>query len=401
MGGETSLKRKLIIIQTNLSPYRIPLFATIAASEGVDLTVVLMARDKPSYPTWKYDLDRLPFRTVLVPGFRIVLPSKAQICINPHLVEILRRERPDMIFCSGFGVSTLFACAYCIFSSTRIVIWNEGHRVTEEQLQLRTVRRGIRRLISALARGFVVAGRTSREYVDSLLPRDNQKPIVVSYNCVDTEALASACERFKADAAAWARFRNNYSDKVILFSGQLVERKGIRPMLQVYERVLERSPTEVGLIVLGQGKLREEIQREKERKGLRHLYLEGFIRPEEYPKYFAAADLFLLLSLHDPNPLVIFEALSCGLPIICSSSVGNAVDFVEEGRNGHIVDPFDIESIAEKVLSVLYSPRIEEMRSISRDIGRKANYRDSADAFVRIAKQVVTWPSALESGAQV
>ena len=39
----------------------------------------------------------------------------------------------------------------------------------------------------------------------------------------------------------------------------------------------------------------------------------------------------ILLSLYDPNPLVIFEALACGIPIICSERAGNAVDFVIDG----------------------------------------------------------------------
>jgi glycosyltransferase involved in cell wall biosynthesis len=387
------MKRKVVIIQPSLAPYRIPLFAKIAASGFMDVTVVVMAPNLRQYPTWKFDFNRLPFRAVLVPGFTFMLPSKltrAQVSVNPNLVGFLCRERPDVIFCSGFIISTLFACAYRVFKNTRIVIWNEGHQISEGQRQLRSLRRGIRRLISALASGFVVAGRASQEYVNSLLPRNIKKPIVVSYNCVDGEALVLACKNFKSDLATWAPFRNRYPNKVILFSGRLVELKGIRLLLQVYERVLESSPSEVGLILLGEGELREEIQREKERRGLHHLYLEGFIGPEEYPKFFAAADLFLFLSLHDCNPLVISEALSCRLPIICSNLVGNAVDFVEEGRNGHVVDPFDIEGVAEKVLSVLYSPRIEEMRNASQDIGRKANYQDSAEAFVRIAEQLVS-----------
>lgn len=382
------MKKKAVLIQNYLSPYRVPLFASLAASESLALMVALMAPDKPDYPTWKYDFDRLPFRTVFIPGLRIVRSSQYQICFNPYLLKFLRKEKPDIIFCSGFTASTFFACLYRIFTGTPIVIWSEGTQITESTRRFAWTRKVIRKWFSLLASGFIAVGQDSRDYIRMLLPKKSHKPIVISYNCVDSEAFSSACQRFKADHLIWSRVRNTYPKKNILFSGRLEKIKGIHYLLEAYKKVLEKSPEEVGLILLGEGRLREYILEEKNKNGFKHLYLEGFIGPDKYPQYFAIADLFLLLSLSDCNPLVIFEALSCGLPVICSDRVGNAVDFVDEGRNGHIVDPFDIDGTASKVLSVLFAPQIGDMRSASREIVKKANYKDSAEAFVHIAKEV-------------
>ena len=320
---------------------------------------------------------------------RMVLSSQYQMCFNPSLLKFLRKEKPDIIFCSGFTASTFFACLYRLITRTPIVIWSEGTQVTESMRKFASARKLFRKCFSLVASGFIAVGQHSRDYIRSLLPKKSLKPIVISYNCVDTEAFSSACQRFKADPLTWSHMRNVYPKKNILFSGRLEKIKGIHLLLEVYKKVLEKSPEEVGLILLGEGRLREYIQEEKNKNGFKHLYLEGFIGPDKYPQYFAIADLFLLLSLSDCNPLVIFEALSCGLPVISSNRVGNAVDFVEEGRNGYIVDPFDFEGTASKVISVLYSPRIEEMRGISRNIVKKANYRDSAEAFVRIATKLL------------
>jgi len=386
------MKRKVIIIQNYLSPYRVPLFATIAASESIDLTLALMAPNKPSYPMWKYDLSRLPFRTKLVPGTRLVLPSqdKAQICFNPYLLKFLWDEKPEVVFCGGFNTSSVIAALFRLLTGTPIVIWSEGTSITENKIGFSFIRKPIRKFVAAVASGFVVAGQLSRDYILSLLPDKCKKPILISYNCVDSNALSLACQRFKEDVAAWTRFRSVFPEKNILYSGRLIERKGIRPMLEVYKRVNKRSPNEVGLILLGQGMLKEFIQDYKSKNKLKHLFIEGFIGPDQYPKYFASADVFLLLSLSDCNPLVIFEALSCGLPIICSYRVGNVLDFVKEGQNGYIVDPYDIDGIVEKILSVLYSPKIEDMKMASREIVRKANYSDSVAAFVTISSMVVS-----------
>jgi glycosyltransferase involved in cell wall biosynthesis len=377
------MKIKAVLIQNYLSPYRVPLFASLAASESIELTVALMAPDKPDYPTWKYDFDSLPFRTVFIPGLRIVRSSQYQMCFNPSLLKFLRKEKPDIIFCSGLTASTFFSLLYRLFTRTPIVIWSEGTQATESMRKFVAVRKFFRKCFSSMASGFIAAGELSRDYIRSLLPKKSLKPIVISYNCVDSEAFSSACQ------GAWSHMRGGYPKKNILFSGRLEKIKGIHLLLEVYKIVLEKSPEEVGLILLGEGRLREYILEEKNKNGLKHLYLEGFIGPDKYPQYFAVADLFLLLSVSDCNPLVIYEALSCGLPVICSNRVGNAVDFVEQGRNGYIVDPFDIEGTASKVISVLFSPEIEGMRSVSREMVKKANYRDSAQAFIRIAMKLL------------
>jgi len=386
------MKRKIIIIQNYLSPYRVPLFAAIAASASIDLTLAFMAPDKPSYPMWKYNFSQLPFRTKFIPGTRLILPSqeKSQICFNPYLLKFLGAEKPDVIFCCGFNTSSVIAALFRLLTGTPIVIWSEGTSITENRRRFSFIRKTIRRFIAALASGFVVPGQLSHGYILSLLPINTKKPIFVSYNCVDSDALSLACQRFKEDVAAWTRFRSVFPEKNILYSGRLIEPKGIRPMLEVYKRISIKSPQEVGLILLGQGRLKEFIQDYKKKNKLQYLFIEGFIGQDEYPKYFALADVFLLLSLSDCNPLVIFEALSCGLPIICSNRAGNAPDFVKEGQNGYIVDPYDIEGTVDKVLSLLYNPKIEEMKMASRKIVCKANYNDSAAAFVTMASMVIS-----------
>jgi len=384
-------KLKAIIIQNYLSPYRVSLFKEIASSESIDLMVVLLAPDKPSYPQWNYDFDRLPFRVKSIPGVRLVLSSneKSQICFNPYLLKFLIDYKPDVIFCTGFGISTILVSFYSLFTKKPMIIWFEGTHITENKLHFSLIRNIVRKYLAILAGGFVVAGQLSREYITSLLANNIKKPIIISYNCVDSQALYRACQEFKKNASLWRDFRAIFPEKNILFSGQLIKRKGIYQTLEVYRRVCKNSPHEVGLILLGQGVLREFIQDYKNRNGLRYLFIEGFVGAGDYAKYFALADVFLLLSLWDCNPLVIFEALSCGLPIICSNRAGNAVDFVEEGKNGYVVDPYDYEGTARKVLSVLYCPEIDKMRSASREIVRRANYQDSAEAFIKIAKDVL------------
>jgi glycosyltransferase involved in cell wall biosynthesis len=81
---------------------------------------------------------------------------------------------------------------------------------------------------------------------------------------------------------------------------------------------------------------------------------------------------------------VVFEALHAGIPIICSTRAGNACDFIVSGKNGYIVDPADKDRIVQRTLEVLNWDWDKRHRAaeLSRQLVKKANYHDSAQAFI-------------------
>jgi len=54
-----------------------------------------------------------------------------------------------------------------------------------------------------------------------------------------------------------------------------------------------------------------------------------------------------------------------------------------------MIDPFALDDIAEKVLSILNSSASSKMGNKSHEIVKKANYSDSADAFLRAANALI------------
>jgi glycosyltransferase involved in cell wall biosynthesis len=63
---------------------------------------------------------------------------------------------------------------------------------------------------------------------------------------------------------------------------------------------------------------------------------------------FGRCSVLVLPSVEDGFGLVVLEAMACGLPVIVTSHCG-AADVVEEGKNGFIVPPRDVNAIAEKL----------------------------------------------------
>lgn len=94
---------------------------------------------------------------------------------------------------------------------------------------------------------------------------------------------------------------------------------------------------------------------------------------EEYRR----ADIFCLPSLYEGYPNVVVEAMSCGLPILCSNVYENPY-IVEKGVNGFLFDPDDVEDIvsAIKKMIMLSQEKREEMGKRNRRLCLKRNTED-------------------------
>jgi glycosyltransferase involved in cell wall biosynthesis len=72
----------------------------------------------------------------------------------------------------------------------------------------------------------------------------------------------------------------------------------------------------------------------------------GWLKPSELPDFYRNGDLALVPSLWpEPQGIVAVEALATGLPLL-ATRVGGLADLVQEGRNGFLVEPGDIEGAA-------------------------------------------------------
>ena len=58
---------------------------------------------------------------------------------------------------------------------------------------------------------------------------------------------------------------------------------------------------------------------------------------ESVVEAYVAADVFALLSRHEPWGVVVNEAAACGLPLVLSDRVGAARDLLRDGENGVLV----------------------------------------------------------------
>ena len=108
----------------------------------------------------------------------------------------------------------------------------------------------------------------------------------------------------------------------------------------------------------------------------------GGLSENELAQRYVNADVFALLSRHEPWGVVVNEAAASSLPLVLSDRVGAAYDLLDAGENGFLVPAEDVGAAAE-ALRRLAGPELRRrMGERSRELVRAWNYDASVEAFL-------------------
>ena len=198
------------LIQDYLPPYRIPLFTKIAAAEGIDFTLLLMARRDANYAQWADLWRNPPFDCLLVEGWRFRLKSENESGLNPALFFILIRKRPDVVICSGFSMNTILAILYrrC-FASAR----SSGPKGPRQRNPICRIRGCARACAGCWPAGST--GSSTPERKRATTRRASSRPAGACHSSAPTTpstmtGFSARCDVFRQDAAAFAAFSGRY-----------------------------------------------------------------------------------------------------------------------------------------------------------------------------------------------
>lgn len=152
----------------------------------------------------------------------------------------------------------------------------------------------------------------------------------------------------------------------ILWPGRLVEQKDPILTMEVLARVRERG-AEFVLDVVGDGHLKEPARARAEELGIGEV-IHWHPPSQEMARWYRSSDLLLMTSVYEGIPLVIYEALAMGLPVIAPALPGN-IEFMD-ADSGVLVDPRDdVDRYADAIVALLGN---EERR---REMGERSRER--------------------------
>lgn len=282
--------------------------------------------------------------------------------INPAIIKILFKERPDIIILHGY----VTVSDWLVFFMSKL-------------LGIKIIFRG-----EAVLRGIENSKNLKQRIKRFLLPKFLKQCDCILFSCSgnkkywkfygveDTKMLPVPCavdnkyfqnERRKYEAKDLRKELGiNENDFVILFSARFTQRK--RP-LDLLKSLIKIDNKDITVIFVGNGIERQKLEKFASENKIKVIF-SGFVGQTYISKYYSVSDLGIVISEYDPSPKALNEAMNFELPVIVTDVIGTASDLIKENLNGFIVNVGDIKTISEKINF------LNKNRDVARRMGEKS-----------------------------
>ena len=354
-------KNRVVILTEIISPYRVPVFNTLAKELDIELDVLFFAETE-SRRHWHIPKERISFNHKILKG--IIAGRSLQddsIFLNPFVVFALVKGRYNTIIVGGYHHPTVWLTfIYALLTRKRIILFSES--TLEDKRSNNQVKAWLKRLFVKYSSGYIVPGAPQMRYLLSLGAKRNK--IWLAPNAIDTDLFENAIKKREHNKAEIKEMLGIKGD-VLLYVGRMIDIKGVQDLIECFPIIQKKYPS-VNLILVGEGPDREKYESLCKYKKIPRVIFTGFKQQEELPEYYAVADIFVFPTYTDPWGMVINEAMLAGLPVICSQAAGAAEDLVKRNENGFLHKPGDIKAMIEHISHLF------EDRSLRENMGRRS-----------------------------
>jgi len=356
-----SSKKQMLVILTNIpTPYRTNFFNVLKkqlTAAKIGFHVLYCAETEPNR-SWKFYPEQNNYSYTFLKGLHLNAGSFYPH-FNPAVISSLKKLKPSYVIVAGsWNTPTMIlATLYLKFSDSKIIFWSEGHidsvGITKGLIPF--VRKKIYRLFDA----FAVPNKKSEDYVNEYLAIKN-KIFIRLPNTVNDDFFLKK-HPLNNESALRKKF-DLPEKKIAIQVAQLEDRKGVIELVNGWLNVDAAIKKNWVLLLVGNGnKLGEITGLVSAAKGNDTIKLLGQVNPEEVRDILHVADLFILATKIDPNPLSPIEAAFAGLPLVVSAKAGNITEILQEGINGYVLDEVNPSAIT-KMLSLILSKESAELK---------------------------------------
>ncbi len=142
-------------------------------------------------------------------------------------------------------------------------------------------------------------------------------------------------------------------DAFVVFSiGELNKNKNHETIIKAIAQIQDDN---IHYCIAGNGDLKEYLEELSRQLGIeKRVHFLGYRR--DINELLASSDIFAFPSYREGLPVSLVEAISAGLPVVCSKIRGN-VDLVEDEKNGYLCLPSDVDMFAEKIKKLKYDEK--------------------------------------------
>ncbi|WP_169515429.1 glycosyltransferase [Anaerovorax odorimutans] len=260
-----------------------------------------------------------------------------------------------------------------------------------------------------------------KEYVTNI-QLENPTPITVLKNAADD--ISFCPEMYQSDKNCANNILNKIinaheisHNNIILVPRRLVPKNGVMIAVRAASELIRRGIKDFRLIIAGDGIERQAIQEYIDKNGESShnpshivddgkydedslgqvVHLLGNISHDEIQMFYKIARFILIPSIKSNNveeatSISLLEGMSCG-KVVIASSLGGMKEIIEDGKNGFLVQPENVELLADRLAEVfrMEDERYNKIGAQARlDIENQYSYKAHAKKYIHLVEGKTT-----------
>jgi len=184
-----------------------------------------------------------------------------------------------------------------------------------------------------------------------VLNQNNIKNVEVIHNGIDVnnwQINNKKLENFK-------KKYNLFNKKIVFFAGRLSDLKGGGKIFKAIKIVKKQVP-DILLLVAGKKDNYAQMMIELAESENIFLLFTGWIEKDDLKSAYYSSDVIVTPSIYlDPFNLINIEGMICKKPVV-GTCFGGTPEIVIDNETGYIVNPLNVEKMAEKIIDLLKNP---------------------------------------------
>lgn len=273
-----------------------------------------------------------------------------------RLEDLLKKERPDVVDC--------FYPGECSF----VPSLKDGSRKVMELHQSKLFHHQYNRS------GLMGLADKVRAWMDERLVRKFDRFVVLTQEDMQMWGEMPGIRVIPNAANFIAEKYSDCSAKRVIAVGRLDYQKSFDRLIQVWEKVHQQMH-DWRLDIFGQGEWQEMLQGMIDERGLQETV--KLNRPtKNIGQEYSESSMIVMSSHYEGFPMVMIEAMACGLPAVSFDFKCGPRDIIKEGENGLVVKDGDIDGLAKAMMTLM---RDDELRRKMGENAKKVVEKYSED----------------------
>lgn len=360
----------LAIICNSLPPYRVHLHRRIVR-EMPEVHLLTVCTHEDSGGRWKHEPPAEINPVSFGPGESTSNQAKPRFAFHEwrkggRIIQWIKERGVRAVVLSGYNdLCRVRILLWCRMNRIPCFISGDANILIDNPPQLkRIVKKAVLTVLLKAATGLFPCGQNGEAFFRRYgVPKWKIYWVPYEPNIEEIQELSS--EFINATAS---KYGLDMARRRLVFSGRLIPLKRVDQLIDAFVAI-EEQRKDWDLLIIGDGPLRGVLEERVPERLRSRVQWTGFLGDQtEISALYRCSDVLVLPSNREQWALVVPEAAAAGVALMVASSVGSAVEFVQEGINGRTFLPDDLQSLVAGLRDVSSSPQIDEMKKASIEI---------------------------------